>query len=49
MKKLISNIVGTLAIIFIVWVLFSWLNIIANNTDANPMYAAWNFFTIFFR
>lgn len=50
MKKItVADIVGIIALVFIAWVLASWLNIITYNLDANPMYASWNFFTIFFR
>ena len=49
MKKItIADIAGIIAFAFIGWVLASWLNVIAHNMDASPVYAAWNFFTIFF-
>lgn len=47
MRK-IENIVGIIALAFIAWVFFSWLNVMAHNMDASPVYATWNFFTIFF-
>lgn len=49
MKKLtLPDIVGILALAFIAWALFSWLDIITHNIDASPVYASWNLFTIFF-
>ena len=28
------------------WVILSWIDIVMHNLDANPVYQAWNFFTL---
>lgn len=30
------------------WVLASWIDVVANNLNVNPVYQAWNFFKILF-
>lgn len=33
---------------FDLWVILSWVDIIADNTSMNPVHHAWNFFVLFF-
>jgi hypothetical protein len=33
---------------FVVWVALSYFNIVLHNTEANPAYFTWNFFTTVF-
>jgi hypothetical protein len=30
------------------WIFASWINIVMHNTKPDPVYYAWNFFTLFF-
>jgi hypothetical protein len=31
---------------FVAWVALSYFNIVLHNTEANPVYFTWNFFTV---
>lgn len=33
---------------FDIWLIASWIDVILHNLDPNPVYQAWNFFTLFF-
>ena len=53
-KKLFKRILCVLklllwsaCILFALWAVASWINIITQNCYSDPVYHAWNFFTIF--
>lgn len=50
MKKrvVLLNIISSIAIIFLLWFLISFIDVIAHNNIANPTYLSWNLFQIFF-
>jgi hypothetical protein len=45
MKKILH----ILAVVLVVWMALSYINIICHNAEPNPTYWAWNFFTLIFR
>lgn len=42
----IKNIFYTLSIIFILWIVLSWLNVINHNLEPGYTFPEWNFFRI---
>ena len=49
MKKLVSLIAAvaiTLNIALFAWIGVSYVNVVTNNSNANPQFAHWNFFVV---
>lgn len=44
----ITNCFICLAVIFILWVLVSFIDTVSHNQAATPAYQTWNFFSLFF-
>ena len=47
--KVIENVAFVLCIIFVVWFLFSFVEVDMKNLTENPIYSSWNFFEIFLK
>lgn len=47
-ENIIANIVGLISVPFIAWVLISWIEVVAFNTEPAHIYNTWNFFNLFF-
>lgn len=47
-KKLLKLLFFGAALLFDIWVFASWIDIILHNLNPDPIYQAWNFFTLFF-
>lgn len=45
-KRIISMLCTILSIIFVFWVIASWVDVVSNNLNENPTYYFWNFFQI---
>lgn len=45
MKALDRTLVA-ITVIAGIWIVLSWFNVIAHNTQPEPVYAAWNLFTL---
>lgn len=46
-KNIITETLACLSFIFIIWFLFSWFEVITQNTNPDPTYHAWNIFSIY--
>ena len=46
--KVLGNIFTTICLVFIVWVVISYFEVISKNLNPNPEYWALNFFELFF-
>lgn len=44
----LKNLVLGACLAFDLWVLISWIDIVADNTTLNPVHHAWNFFVLLF-
>lgn len=50
-KKIIrmaSDILAVICALLFVWMFISWVDIVTHNLDSQPVYLAWNLFTILF-
>ena len=48
MKYILKYSLITLQVLFILWIIMSWIDVMSNNSVPNPMYQVWNFFTLVF-
>lgn len=48
MKKILTILIELIMIILLVWIVASYIDVAAHNTDPNPVYHAWNLFEIIF-
>lgn len=46
-KNFISELLAALTFLWLLWLLFSWADIIFHNTS-DYLFQSWNFFTLFF-
>ena len=46
-KAVLKNLLYGIFIVGYVWLLLSWIDTVAHNTDPEPVYQAWNFFNRF--
>lgn len=46
MKKILSNILTIISVIFILWFALSYIEIISKNLSKNPQYSFWNIFEL---
>ena len=47
-KSTLENILAINGIIVFIWVVASWIDIIIQNVNPNPVYPFWNFFELIF-
>lgn len=47
-KKLLELLFFGATLLFDIWVFASWIDVILHNLNPDPIYKAWNFFTLFF-
>ena len=48
MRKILDKLFTVAMVLLIIWFVFSWLEVIANNTDPNATYSSINLFTWLF-
>lgn len=48
LKQIMKAVVGCAEFLLVAWVLLSWMDVVLTNRYPNPVYQAWNFFTIIF-
>ena len=48
-KKVIENVIVILCVAFVIWFLFSFVEVDMKNLTENPVYSSWNFFEIFLK
>ena len=46
-KKFLSNIYTLVCMLFVAWVILSWIDVIIHNTSDNPTYSNLNIFQFF--
>lgn len=47
--KVVENVVFVLCVVFVVWLLCSFVEVDMKNLTENPVYSSWNFFEIFLK
>lgn len=45
-KKFMSNLIVVISVLFVIWVLLSWVDISIHNLSENPTYLDFNFFKL---
>ena len=45
-KKFMSNLIVVISVLFVIWVLLSWVDIRIHNLSENPTYLDFNFFKL---
>lgn len=45
-KKILESVVLTMSMIFILWFLLSWGDVVADNTSENPQHSEYNMFVL---
>ena len=48
MKKIIKNTVITIVVMMMMWMSFSWIDIVSDNTSDEPKHSQYNFFCMMF-
>lgn len=46
MVKVLKNTIYLISVIFIIWFMLSWFDVIADNCFPNPVHHPWNFFRV---
>lgn len=46
MFRMLGDWLSVSTVMFLIWVFFSWIDVITHNLDSEPVYQAWNFFVL---
>ena len=46
MKKLFTTFISVLCVLFILWFAASWIDIVADNCEPNPVHSEYNLFVL---
>lgn len=44
----LTDILAIISALFVLWTIISWIDVVIHNLDPEPVYQAWNLFTLLF-